>query len=60
MGPAGLYFLYPRCVRDSSENTGAVGACAFLLDFLEDFHFRKGFEEEAEGGLSSLPPAPPS
>ena len=59
VGPAGLYLLYPRCVRVSSGDVGAAGACAFLLDFFEDLHFRRDLEEDgADGGTSSSPTAP--
>jgi hypothetical protein len=59
VGPAELLFLYPRCVSSSSGSCGAGGACAFLLDFFCDFHFRKGLEEDVEGELPS-PPVPSS
>ena len=59
MGPAELYFLYPRWVS-SSEDLGAAGAWAFLLAFLEGRHFKSGLEEREEAGRGppSSSPAP--
>ena len=53
VGPASLYFLYPRWVS-SSEGLGAAGAWAFFLAFLEDRHFRSDLEEEEEAGEGPL------